>query len=181
MPGTCSLSLATHCSSPVMAAKDTTWDMDSDGDEDDDLLADSRQMGDREPNPVWHWLRSLERRHATTECSAKQKSISAAAENTNTNTTGKKDTTTFKCGIWRRQRSLDEEDSGFTLGSRMQTRVLPFVLDGEEARRRDAVWRSEGRFEEAQAHSDRVQPHLLCQPGEALCARASRCPSTMSS
>ena len=31
-----------------MAAKDTAWDLHSDGDDDDDLVADSSHLGDRE-------------------------------------------------------------------------------------------------------------------------------------
>ena len=45
----CRLSLATQCSSRIVAAKDTAWDLDSDVDDDDALVADSNQMTDREP------------------------------------------------------------------------------------------------------------------------------------
>ena len=99
----------------LCSAKDAAWDMDSDGDVDDDLVADSSQMGDREPNVALAALaeetpRNDGMRTASPDrgASDRQKSISAAAKNTNTNTTGMKASSAFKCGICQRQRPLDQ-------------------------------------------------------------------------
>ena len=105
----------------LCSAKDAAWDMDSDGGADDDLVADSSQMGDCEPSVALAALageapRNDVMRTASPDRGARgrQKSISAAAKNTNTNTTCMKASSTFKCGICQRQRPLDEKVSGFT-------------------------------------------------------------------
>ena len=85
----------------------------------DDLVADSSQTSDREPSvalaaAAGQAPRNDGMRTASPDRGVSARSISAAAENTNTNTTGKKATSTFKCGICQRKRPLDEKVSGFT-------------------------------------------------------------------
>ena len=111
----CSAALASLCSSRTVAAKDPALSLDSDGDDDDDLVADFSLTGDREHSvPAALVALAGEAPHndgmrtASPDRGAAKQPKSISAEITNTNTTSK-DGTKFTCGISHRQRPLDEK------------------------------------------------------------------------
>ena len=114
----CCLRFATQCYSRVIAAKDTAWDLDSDGDDDDDFVADYSQMK-RSSTQCAHNIGcsrlggATQRRNAGREPRPRRPGHAAGVHLGGENTTGKKGTS----GICQRQRPLDEKISGFTLVS----------------------------------------------------------------